>query len=580
MKRLFLFLGLGLFLSFVCSFLSISASAMRVETSVTLSDKADTPFVIDSTSAITLTFSEPLNPDTVTDGVKLYRVISTGDLTEVPCKTTFNNSTPSLLNITKQDGTKLAEGEEYKIVISSTIKSANKTDLGKEIIGYFATNYSFNLGPEGIPELNGTRSLIISISDIHAGDIRTITGGYNLFEKNKTALVNFLKQIRIAPNVRELVIDGDLFDEWFGPMDNEPFNGMTESGFLDSIAAANQTMTNAINNIIKDGQIKVTYIPGNHDMLVTSADIQRTLPGISEAKDAAQGLGSYTPMDHSEIIIEHGNRYEFFNAPDPVSNRSITKTDSILPPGFFFSRIRHSSIPGNPSTTIVLPAIAVNTEDESQYLCSVYWKVWNFIITHTPLSTGLNDKIIKTGIDGYKDTYAISDLIPYNSNGNGSLDVSLFKGIQDTWEERQTKNLVPVKIGARPAITAFESSMATRDFSAFDEMAITQYFHNGASNKRIVLFGHSHEACIKPSFNLKNQKTIYANSGTWQDMGDPLFPPMTFVVITPQKTSDSTPEYVTLYQYSQSGTITKMKNQSALTNLIPNAGVKDGASYK
>ena len=92
----------------MCSFLSLSASAMAVETIFPFSDQADTPTVIDSTETITLSFSEPLNPDTAAGSVKLFTVNSTGDLIEVPCKATFNNSTPALLNVTKQDGTKFS----------------------------------------------------------------------------------------------------------------------------------------------------------------------------------------------------------------------------------------------------------------------------------------------------------------------------------------------------------------------------------------------------------------------------------------------------------------------------------------
>ena len=153
------------------------------------------------------------------------------------------------------------EGEEYKIIISGNIQSTNGAALGKDITGYFATNYSFNLESTGIAELNGTRSLIICISDIHMGDTRTITGGYSGFEKNKTAFMKFLNQIRLSPNVKELVIAGDMLDEWIGPMENEAFNGMTEAGFLDSVVTTNQSVVDIINNIIKDGKIKVNVYP-------------------------------------------------------------------------------------------------------------------------------------------------------------------------------------------------------------------------------------------------------------------------------------------------------------------------------
>ena len=574
-----LFLVFGFFLLLVCSFPAIPVSALSVGTIIPFSDQADTPTVIDSTKTITLTFSEPFNPDTVADGVKLFKVKSTGDLIEEPCKVNFDNSIPTILNITKKDGTQLTEGEEYKIVISGNIKSTNGIALGKDITGYFATNYSFTLGSDGIAELNGTRSLIICVSDIHAGDQRTIDGKYNGFEYNKAAFVNFLNQIRLAPNVREFVIAGDMLDEWVGPMENDAFNGMTEAKFVDSIAAANKTVVDAINNIIKDGKIKVTYTPGNHDLLETAEDIERNFPGISQARDA-KGLGAYTPVDHPEIIIEHGHRYEFFCAPDPLSNRSITNTDSILPPGFFFTRVAYSSIIENPTTGItVLPPITINKADMNQFLYSLYWGLWNDSMIDHPVTEGLNDKIIKTGIDGFTETYAINDLIPNFNNGNGPVEMKLYQGMIESWDERQVINQVPVKYGVEEAISD-EIDLEQADFRAFDAQAIKQYFTNPASNKRIVVFGHTHAECIKPSVNMQNQKTIYANSGTWQTMPDPRFTSMVFVVITPQKSSDSTPEYVTLYQYSQSGAITKMKDQAAITNLPPDSGVKAGASYK
>jgi len=41
-------------------------------------------------------------------------------------------------------------------------------------------------------------------------------------------------------------------------------------------------------------------------------------------------------VNQPEIVIEHKHRYNFSVALDPISNRSITQSDSILPPGYFF----------------------------------------------------------------------------------------------------------------------------------------------------------------------------------------------------------------------------------------------------
>ena len=513
-----------------------------VETNIAVSKTADTPAVNDADiRTITLTFSEKLDATTVADGVKLYKVNASGDLTAENCLITVDPDTPSILKVTKTDGTSLTAGEEYKIVISSKIKSIKGSTPGNDFVGYFCTNYSFQLGSAAIGDLN-SRSIILCISDIHLGDKRSIDGGYEWFNNNREALVSFLNQVRQAPNVRELVIAGDMFDEWLAPMATDTLNGLTQSGFMDSIATENQAIIDAFNNIIKDGSIKVTYVTGNHDMLVTSADVQRIMPGISEARDA-HGLGSYTPLDRPEILIEHGHRYDFINAPDPISNRSITtKSDAILPLGFFVTKIGASILPTNTLTGLV-PGMIVTPWDGNQYLSQV--------VAQLP-ATGIFDApLIKTGIDGYIATYSISDLVPHKTL-DGTYDVNLYKGVESTWDERQAANMVPVKISSKDAIKA---AVIMKEL---DAQATTQYFHNAASSKRIVVFGHTHVPLVNTAFNTKLQKTVYANTGTWVDKAAPS---MTFVAIIPEKAGISTTEYVNLYQYSQSG-ITKLDSQS------------------
>ncbi len=159
------------------------------------------------------------------------------------------------------------------------------------------------------------------------------------------------------------------------------------------------------------------------------------------------------------------------------------------------------------------------------------------------------------------------------------MELNLYQGVMETWDERQTINQTPVHYPVQKAIND-EIAFGNYDCRPFDDQAVIQYFHNDASKKRIVVFGHSHVGCIKPSFNLKQQKTIYANTGTWQSMKEEIVTPMTFVVITPRNKSDSTPEFVTIYQYSPSGQITKLADQDAITNLEPVAWVKDGIQYK
>lgn len=125
----------------------------------------------------------------------------------------------------------------------------------------------------------------------------------------------------------------------------------SQSAFYDAVAANNQTVVDAINAIIQSGEIKVTYIPGNHDLLATDADIARIFPGINQARDSMQGLGSYVTGTNSEIVIEHGHRYDLYSAPDPISNREITQNGtSILTPAYFYARIAPMTNPAGQKT--------------------------------------------------------------------------------------------------------------------------------------------------------------------------------------------------------------------------------------
>jgi hypothetical protein len=157
-----------------------------------------------------------------------------------------------------------------------------------------------------------------------------------------------------------------LLDEWVLPMDY--IMPPSESALVDTIAANNKTVIEAFNNIIGDGNIKVTYIHGNHDMLVTAADIQRIFPGINQSRDDARGLSTHVTGVNSEIAIEHGNRYDFICSPDPISNRNITQNNtSILPPGYFTSRVHASSfVEGLLGSHIVFPEITTNPNTPGQ----------------------------------------------------------------------------------------------------------------------------------------------------------------------------------------------------------------------
>lgn len=397
------------------------------------------------------------------------------------------------------------------------------------------------------------RNMIVVISDIHLG----ADTSYSECVDNRDALVNLLKKIEDSENVKELVIAGDLIDEWFVPATVDTYGGKDQAYFVQLIANANKEVFEALNSIIKNTDILVTYVPGNHDLTVTAENIDLVLPGINQARDSAQGLGTYSPADYPQIAIEHGHRYNFFCAPDPISNQKIAP-GTILPPGYFFTRIAALYVQqNNPSPEDVdsIPEINENPSwDHSQKLLYKYWKDWAMTLKMFPLECKFSDKIIVTNVNGFEGNYSVDDLLPYLLSAGGMLDVIVFKGIQDNWIERQKLNNVAKPIDTGRAIDSVMTASET------DRQSDFQYFSNPESGKRLVVFGHTHDAKIKPYIN-NGLKSVYANSGTWIDNNNDL-KTRTFVVITPQNANDSTNTYVKLYYVGDDGTVQPMSSDS------------------
>jgi UDP-2,3-diacylglucosamine pyrophosphatase LpxH len=396
------------------------------------------------------------------------------------------------------------------------------------------------------------RNMIVVMSDLHLGADLT----YAECSKNLGSLENLLKQIKASPNVKELVIAGDMLDEWFVPADVDTYQGKDQADFVKRIAVTNKGVIDALNSIIGEKKIRVTYVPGNHDLTITAANVESILPGINQARDKEQGLGTYLPIDCSKIAIEHGHRYNFFCAPDPISNQDIAP-GTILPPGYFYTRIAVLYVMQKPVTPADTPPVVTKDPSgtDSQSLLYTYWYVWSKALTSYPIANKFDEKIIVTNVDGFKGNYAVNDILPYQTTPGGVIDVKLYKGIQDNWTERQRRNHVAMPIPVSQAIAGSGKA------SESELQALNQYFLNPASDKRIVIFGHTHDPKIIASINLNGQKCIYANSGTWIDHNGVAPTTMSFVVITPQNANASSQTYVKLYNF-QNEVITPMAQDS------------------
>ncbi|TKJ32506.1 MAG: hypothetical protein CEE38_23085 [Planctomycetes bacterium B3_Pla] len=125
--------------------------------------------------------------------------------------------------------------------------------------------------------------------------------------------------------VQEVVIIGDLMDDWVHPHDEEPPS-------LKEIVGApiNNKIVQALKELSENKKINVVYLPGNHDMGVTGDLIKENFHGMTFG-----GLTLHNSVYRtSRLRAEHGSAHAMFNAP-PVRYGAGTQ----LPLGYFISRI-------------------------------------------------------------------------------------------------------------------------------------------------------------------------------------------------------------------------------------------------
>ncbi|MCE1155553.1 MAG: metallophosphoesterase [Bacteroidales bacterium] len=361
---------------------------------------------------------------------------------------------------------------------------------------------------------NELRDKIVVISDLHLGSDLS----YSETVKHLKRLEQFLNEVRSSNTVKELVIAGDMLDDWYVPTRIDTYGGGSQADFVRKSVKANQGVYDVLNGIIGDKKIKLTYIPGNHDMGFTAENVNIALPGVNQARDAGDkfGVGVYHPDGYPQIAIEHGHRYDFFCALTPGANEAEAP-GSLLPPGYFFARIAANSFtdPTTKEASSKVPAIHLNdSTNPEQYSKYIYYTLWKHVIEEVIyVKDNFSDPIFTTHIGNYTKTYAINDILPRNNATDGSIQINLYNGLftQANWDARQQYNNVKVLNEINKSIVG---SLKTE---FIDEQANTQYFQNAESNVQLVVFGHTHEPMIKTYSNQAGDPCLYVNSGTWED---------------------------------------------------------------
>lgn len=428
-----------------------------------------------------------------------------------------------------RSGFQLRGGWKYLLTIKSGLRSTLGTGFRNYKVIEFRT-LALHVGkmPDGgINTDSLKRNSIACISDIHMGDARAASDGYCWFGKNATALTDFLDMVMAGNQVRQLVILGDLFDEWLIPYTIPPFDDgvVSSEEYFESVASnpVNAPIIEKLKAIALEPDIDLVYVHGNHDMLLTKETLEGIIPNIIWAGDV-NGLGKYSPIEN--MIMEHGHRYDFFNCPQPLVNDG-----HILPPGYFVSRL-----------------YAQGLMDQTSNLQKELWEyhgsfeflaAWEVAQLYTLLHFDMQvpdlsaENILMSGIDDYND--------PFSFDGARDMYAA---NIEDSWDATQTQNDVPVHINCcLQSIWNGHSDLFSAAQVEFLESTSPKAY-------KVVAFGHTHEPMVKVYPESGDYTGIYANSGSWINSEESGYHVRTYLLITPAQWTGSDLDMVSLYQYN------------------------------
>ena len=278
----------------------------------------------------------------------------------------------------------------------------------------------------------------------------------------------FLKYIAGDGSVEELILVGDMLDDWVYPIDLLPPQ-------YSEIAAARQNpvIMDLLRQIAQDKTKSVTYLVGNHDMTM--------------AKDLIANFGNgacanITFQEYYEtqdgILAQHGHQFSMYNASDPAHK---------LPMGHYISRLYAST------------GVRGRWQDEIAGALTNALKGVPNPFVNAPLSylagkLNINDGKPIVTIDGGPETL-------------GGIRL-MYEDLPVRWE-KSNGLLGPIE-------SALEETSEGLGLKA-EDVAKTR-------EKKVIIFGHTHSAKINYIYRWFNSEevpsettkiAIYANCGSW-----------------------------------------------------------------
>ena len=316
----------------------------------------------------------------------------------------------------------------------------------------------------------------VYIADIH------MNAGKGLQDSNKghpyewlgpgeaDRFAKFLEHLNDPATIKEIIIIGDLMDDWVYPVDVVPPS-------LQSILSVkiNKKIVQALKKLAKNKKIKVVYLPGNHDMGVTRELVTKSFPGIIFGGTAFRNSIYRT----SRLRAEHGSAHAMFNAPDPI-NSPVAR----LPLGYFISR--------------VIATKARDTGSSKRH----YWRYADDLLEAfgpQRLGASVFEAVLEeAGLD------ETTEILMPKTNGKVMFVTAgqvkqKYAALYDQWQEIKGTGI------------ALKAMMA--EIGLLGHMA-DHLCKQGDTN--IVIFGHSHDWKLDKDVWFVEDR-IYANCGTWCD---------------------------------------------------------------
>ena len=280
----------------------------------------------------------------------------------------------------------------------------------------------------------------------------------------------FLTVLNDPASVQEVIIVGDLMDAWVYPVDMVPPSLQTIVN-----APINKEIITALKQLAKNKELRVIYLPGNHDMSVTREFVEKNFPGMIFG-----GAALYNSVYRtSRLRAEHGSAYAMFNAPD-----AINSPGSRIPLGYFISRV-----------------VATNARDTGSAERHYWTYADDLLETLGPqrLAASVFEAMLEDA--GLRDDTKIR--MP-KRNGKAVVVTAgqvkeRYACLYDQWQEIYGSGV------------AFKAMMAEIGF--LGKLA-DRLCKKGDTN--IVIFGHSHDWRLDTDTWFVGDR-IYANCGTWCD---------------------------------------------------------------